>query len=56
MDIEVIWVRRETKYFCKDGWTGFSPTGKSVAQFATCSLPVIARSASDEAIQLFIRG
>src|SRR3977135_991975 len=23
-DIEVIWVRRETKYFCKWGWTGKS--------------------------------
>jgi hypothetical protein len=22
IDIEVIWVRRETKYFCKRGWTG----------------------------------
>ena len=21
-DLEVIWVRRETKYFCKRGWTG----------------------------------
>src|SRR5947207_15776942 len=22
MDLEVIWVRREQKYFCKRGWTG----------------------------------
>src|SRR5229473_7881715 len=32
-DIEVIWVRREGKYFCKRGWTGDlqnSLTGKSV--------------------------
>jgi hypothetical protein len=24
VDIEVIWVRREQKYFCKWGWTGFT--------------------------------
>jgi hypothetical protein len=33
MDIEVIWVRRERKYFLKWGWTGLlpnSPSGKSV--------------------------
>jgi hypothetical protein len=31
VDIEVIWVRREAKYFCKGGWTGFSdlPVGRS---------------------------
>jgi hypothetical protein len=29
MDIEVIWVERETEYFLKGGWTGFCPTGKS---------------------------
>jgi hypothetical protein len=32
-DIEVIWVRREPKYFCKEGWTAKSPnspSGKSV--------------------------
>jgi hypothetical protein len=23
-DIEVIWVSRERKYFCKGGWTGFT--------------------------------
>ena len=23
-DIEVIWVNRETEYFCKGGWTGFT--------------------------------
>jgi hypothetical protein len=23
-DIEVIWVNRETEYFCKWGWTGFT--------------------------------
>src|SRR4030088_1756811 len=30
---ELIWVRREQKYFCKGGWTGKSPdrpSGKSV--------------------------
>jgi hypothetical protein len=29
---EVIWVKREEKYFCKGGWTGNlqnSPSGKS---------------------------
>jgi hypothetical protein len=31
VDIEVIWVRREQKYFCKRGWTGFTdlPVGQS---------------------------
>jgi hypothetical protein len=34
MDLEVIWVRGETKYFCKRGWTGnwrtrlICPSGK----------------------------
>jgi hypothetical protein len=23
-DIEVIWANRETEYFCKWGWTGFT--------------------------------
>jgi len=33
VDIEVIWVRREPKYFCKEDWTAKSPnspSGKSV--------------------------
>src|ERR1700682_4949517 len=33
MDMHLIWVRPETKYFCKEGWTGKSPdspSGKSV--------------------------
>ena len=37
MDLEVIWVRREQKYFCKRGWTShfgkhevICPSGKKV--------------------------
>jgi hypothetical protein len=32
VDIEVIWVKRERKYFCKRGWTGKSvicPSGQN---------------------------
>jgi hypothetical protein len=42
MDIEVIWVRREPKYFCKWGWTVnqspcrlICPAGKSTELSAT---------------------
>jgi hypothetical protein len=42
LDIKVIWVRPETKYFCEEGWTGklakhelICPSGKSV----TCLTP-----------------
>src|SRR6202049_1835799 len=37
MDIRVIWVRREAEYFCNRGWTGFCPTGKSVAVISALS-------------------
>jgi hypothetical protein len=38
---EVIWVRRERKYFSKQGWTGYWPeslSGKSVDLGATTRL------------------
>jgi hypothetical protein len=34
-DMQVICVRRERKYFCKEGWTGVSPICPSGALMTT---------------------
>jgi hypothetical protein len=50
MDLEVIWVKREGKYFCKWGWTGHFGKHEVICPSGSFCIAVIARSEADEAI------
>jgi hypothetical protein len=50
--IDLIWVKRERKYFCKQDWTA----SIRLIRFNKSSCVVIARSASDEAIHFSLCG
>src|SRR5258707_14429565 len=50
MDLEVIWVKREGKYFCKWGWTSHFGKHEVICPSGGFCIAVIARSEADEAI------
>jgi hypothetical protein len=50
MDLEVIWVRREGKYFCKWGWTSHFGKHEVICPSGIFCIAVIARSEADETI------
>ena len=62
MDLEVIWVSREGKYFCKGGWTGglakhevICPSGTFVDLFQQIGAHRHCEEQRDEAIQSFLQ-